>query len=331
MNITIKDWLLLVVFTLVTLCANAQYLPYSGEKFRTITEFKMDRKFAGDTLVNILVRSKDTTATSMMLINGKDTTAMYQIRDTAFMSTTANAWKFKPSFSQCCNGRANEILFYDSNGVVASDTSFKFFSSAPFKTFYLDANSGQLFFRTRIGSSIGSTFVMNSGSAILSNTFNTTNISRLSLDSTFTDLTYINNARQQSILIDTNGVVFQHTSGIPYLFPKESGSVGSVLTMTNTVVNGSNQLIWSNQTLSGSATLNFGSISAHHYEDLTVTVTSATDGDVVSIGVTNAAAVANASYFGWVSASNTVTIRCFNIDGGTINPPSALFKVKVFK
>jgi hypothetical protein len=187
MKITIKDWLLLVIFTLVTLAANAQYLPYSGEKFRTITEFKMDRKFAGDTLVNILVRSKDTTATSMMLINGKDTTAMYQIRDTAFLNTTATRWNIKPALPCCVT------------------------------------------------------------------------------------------------------------------------------------------------IITGSAALNFGSIGGHDEETLNITVTGASVGDVVSLGIPVSAMVTHAQYNVYVSDTNVVSVRCYNNNGGTINPPSATFNVKVLK
>jgi hypothetical protein len=303
MKITVKDWLLLIVFTLVTLAANAQYLPYSGEKFRTITEFKMDRKFAGDTLVNILIRSKDTTATSMMLVNGRDTTAMYQIRDTAFMSTTARIWKFKPTMP-CCLPKGNkyQVAYFGNDSILTSDNGFIFSDTL----FRLLVQNNTLSANTNI---------IRSQNDILTLGVPIGNIT----------------VPHHTINIDTNGITFNHAqSNINYLFPNDTGSVGKALTVISKSGNKST-LGWSNQTLSGSATLNFGSIGAHDYEDLTLTVTGATDGDVVSIGVTNAAAVAKASYFGWVSASNTVTIRCFNIDGGSVNPPSALFKVKVFK
>jgi hypothetical protein len=101
---------------------------------------------------------------------------------------------------------------------------------------------------------------------------------------------------------------------------------GKVLT-----VNSSGLAYWGNQILTDTATLNFSSIGAHDFEDLTLTVTGAADGDVVSLGLPNSAVVTNASYFAWVSATDTVTIRCFNINGGSIDPPSAVFKVKVFK
>lgn len=119
-----------------------------------------------------------------------------------------------------------------------------------------------------------------------------------------------------------------------------SDSIKTVLLKLNVATAGSGSVLtvdsngiatWGNQTLSGSATLDFGSIGAHAYEDLTITVTGATSGDVVSLGLPNGSVPADASFFAWVSAADTVTVRCFNIDGGTIDPASGLFKVKVFK
>jgi hypothetical protein len=65
--------------------------------------------------------------------------------------------------------------------------------------------------------------------------------------------------------------------------------------------------------------------------DLTITVTGAADGDVVSLGVPNAAVNANTFYSAWVSAANTVTVRFNNYSIGTVDPASALFKVFVTK
>jgi len=83
--------------------------------------------------------------------------------------------------------------------------------------------------------------------------------------------------------------------------------------------------------LSGSAVLNFGSTAAQSSSDLTITVTGAADGDVVSVGVPNAAVNANTSYTAWVSASNTVTIRLNNYSSSSVDPASGTFNVKVFK
>jgi len=86
-----------------------------------------------------------------------------------------------------------------------------------------------------------------------------------------------------------------------------------------------------NHGLTGSATLDFGSTNAQLSTDLTITVTGASDGDVVSLGVPNAAVNANTSYSAWVSAANTVTIRFNNYSSGTVNPASGTFKVFVTK
>jgi hypothetical protein len=86
-----------------------------------------------------------------------------------------------------------------------------------------------------------------------------------------------------------------------------------------------------NHGLPGSATLNFPSTLTLLSADLTITVTGAADGDVVSLGVPNAAVNANTSYSAWVSAANTVTVRFNNYSAGTVDPASALFKVFVTK
>jgi hypothetical protein len=83
--------------------------------------------------------------------------------------------------------------------------------------------------------------------------------------------------------------------------------------------------------LINTATLDFGSTSAQSSADLTITVTGAADGDMVSLGVTNAATLTNSSYTAWVSAADTVTVRFNNYSSGSQDPASATFKVQVFK
>lgn len=80
---------------------------------------------------------------------------------------------------------------------------------------------------------------------------------------------------------------------------------------------------------STTAVLDFPATTAGSTQDLTVAVAGATDGDAVSIGVPNGSATTG-MYFGWVSATNTVTIRFYNPTAGSINPTSGTFKVKVF-
>ena len=86
-----------------------------------------------------------------------------------------------------------------------------------------------------------------------------------------------------------------------------------------------------NHGLTGSATLDFPSTTTLLSADLNITVTGASDGDVVSLGVPNAAVNANTCYTAWVSAANTVTVRFNNFSSGTVNPASGLFKVFVTK
>ena len=86
-----------------------------------------------------------------------------------------------------------------------------------------------------------------------------------------------------------------------------------------------------NHGLTGSATLDFPSTTTLLSADLTITVTGSADGDVVSLGVPNAAVNANTSYSAWVSAANTVTVRFNNYSSGTVNPASGTFKVFVTK
>jgi hypothetical protein len=79
------------------------------------------------------------------------------------------------------------------------------------------------------------------------------------------------------------------------------------------------------------ATLNFASTNAQSSNDQTIAATGAALGDVVSLGVPNAAVNANTSYSAWVSAAGTVTVRFNNYSSGTIDPASGLFKVFVTK
>lgn len=107
------------------------------------------------------------------------------------------------------------------------------------------------------------------------------------------------------------------------------GTAGQVLTTSGVSSSLPTWTTPATPSISGSATLNFD-LTSVNYEDLTVTVTGAAAGDVVSIGVPNGAVVADVTYFGWVSATNTVSIRASRVGGGgAANPASGTFKVKV--
>jgi hypothetical protein len=79
-----------------------------------------------------------------------------------------------------------------------------------------------------------------------------------------------------------------------------------------------------------STTLDFGSVAAGAIADLTVAVTGAIVGDVVALGMSS---IPNkGTYFGWVSATNTVTVRFANNDLTTAKDPSSqTVKVRILK
>ena len=119
------------------------------------------------------------------------------------------------------------------------------------------------------------------------------------------------------------------TSGTNLTTP-ESGAMewnGTNLFLTNSAA--TRQTV--NQGLTGSAQLDFASTNAQNSSDLTITVSGAAVGDVVSLGVPNAAVNANTCYTAWVSATNTVTVRFNNYSSGAVDPNSGTFKVFVTK
>lgn len=81
--------------------------------------------------------------------------------------------------------------------------------------------------------------------------------------------------------------------------------------------------------LTGTATLDFDLTAVTVY-DLTITVTGAAVGDVVIIGVPNGSVTTSAQFTGWVSATNTVTIRCRTSATGE-NPASGTFRATVIQ
>jgi hypothetical protein len=87
-----------------------------------------------------------------------------------------------------------------------------------------------------------------------------------------------------------------------------------------------------NQGLTATATLDFPGTSNDIYRDLAITVTGASPGDVVSLGIPNESVPTLAcNFIAWVSAANTVTVRFSNHSGGTVDPGIGTFKVFVTK
>lgn len=88
---------------------------------------------------------------------------------------------------------------------------------------------------------------------------------------------------------------------------------------------------WQVLALTDTATLDFGTIAPNGHETLTITITGAALGDVVSLGISNSSVNDHGAYMAWVSATNTVSIKCYNFDGSGFDPAAGVFKVKVFK
>lgn len=85
------------------------------------------------------------------------------------------------------------------------------------------------------------------------------------------------------------------------------------------------------KTITTTATLDFQSTNAGRSRDLNITLSGATDGDAVVIGVPNIAVNNNTCYTAWVSAANRVTVRFNNYSGAAVNPTSGTFRVTVIK
>ena len=87
--------------------------------------------------------------------------------------------------------------------------------------------------------------------------------------------------------------------------------------------------------LSATASLDFTALAANSCEVLTITVTGAASGDVVDLGIPDAladvdGATERTTFFGWVSATNTVSIRRCNITGTvTADPAAATVRAQV--
>lgn len=78
----------------------------------------------------------------------------------------------------------------------------------------------------------------------------------------------------------------------------------------------------------GSGTLNFD-LTSVSYQDLTITVPGAVVGVPCAIGPPAASVLAGIIYFGWVSATNTVTIRAMRTCDTTPDPAAGIFKATV--
>lgn len=82
--------------------------------------------------------------------------------------------------------------------------------------------------------------------------------------------------------------------------------------------------------ISNTATLDFASIAAGATAELTITVTGAATGDAVSVGPPSTLN-AGLQVTGYVSATNTVTVRVYNSTGSAVDPASSTWKATVIR
>ena len=82
--------------------------------------------------------------------------------------------------------------------------------------------------------------------------------------------------------------------------------------------------------LTNTASLNFGSIASNGTAELTITVTGAATGDAVYLGAPSTIE-SGIVFAGYVSASNTVTVRLHNTTGGAVDPAAATWRAVVIK
>jgi hypothetical protein len=105
-------------------------------------------------------------------------------------------------------------------------------------------------------------------------------------------------------------------------FATTTASNGNFATEGTLVIGGGTAIA---KHISASASLDFPIIGANDCETLTLTVTGAADGDVVTLGVPNALASASSTltFFGWVSADDTVSVRVCQVAASATSDPAA--------
>lgn len=99
--------------------------------------------------------------------------------------------------------------------------------------------------------------------------------------------------------------------------------------LPKTRANGVTKFVRLGTAIKASATLDFPSTSAQSENGLTISVPGAAVGDVVHLGIPNAATTAGSCYTAWVSATDTVTVRFSNYGSVSRDPASGTFTVVV--
>lgn len=84
--------------------------------------------------------------------------------------------------------------------------------------------------------------------------------------------------------------------------------------------------------ISATATLSFGVVSGNSCIAQSIAAIGASDGDTVALGVPNSmGSVDGVSWFGWVSAADTVSVRACNVAAASVSIPSDIVRADVWK
>jgi hypothetical protein len=199
---------------------------------------------------------------------------------------------------------------------------------------------------TRIGSAVAPTATLHlagtmsvSSTCSLNGVTNTGSICACTTFSTGTTNTLVGKTRIGSTTaptqtLDVTGTMsVSGTSTVNGLVNPSTMSVTSTATIAgNAIITATDAAAYLPTALSTTATLNFASTTAGNSTNLTITVTGASDGDPVIVGYVNASTLANGIFTGYVSATNTVTVRFTNTNlVAALDPASGVFKALVIK
>lgn len=139
-----------------------------------------------------------------------------------------------------------------------------------------------------------------------------------------TEIQFVNRADTITLLRMKNGGEVDIENGL--LAVTKNGTFGDSL-RTNKGLYIGGQFV--NKILRASTTLDFD-LTVSTCQDLTITVTGAALSNEVSLGIPNGSVSTAVSYYGWVSAANTVTVRCCRFGAG-VDPPLGTFNVTVIQ
>lgn len=129
-----------------------------------------------------------------------------------------------------------------------------------------------------------------------------------------------------NVMADGSGALFSY-KGVQYTVNESITAIEALSPVSGSDVAG----LQAERLAAVSAALDFPSVAAGGSADLTMAVPGAALGDVVALGIPNAAVVANTIFMAWVSATDVVSIRIINNSAAAVDPVSGTFKVRVYK